>query len=40
MLESASDRLLARGGPHFNCPDKVRHSRTSPRGAAIQSALP
>src|SRR5579875_2205305 len=27
MLESASDRLLRRGGPHFGCPDKAPRLR-------------
>jgi FO synthase len=34
MLESASDRLLRRGGPHFRCPDKSPRLRLATLEAA------
>ena len=40
MLESASDRLTARGGPHFGSPDKVPARRLATLGAAGELRIP
>ncbi len=40
MLETASDRLSARGGPHFGSPDKVPAVRLATLGAAGRAAVP
>jgi len=40
MLESASDRLCARGGPHFGSPDKVPAVRLASIAAAGDAAVP
>ena len=40
MLESASDRLCARGGPHFGSPDKAPQRRLAMLRAAGELAIP
>ena len=40
MLESASDRLCARGGPHFGSPDKVPALRLAAIAAAGKARVP
>jgi len=40
MLESASDRLCARGGPHFGSPDKRPATRLASIAAAGEAAIP
>jgi FO synthase len=40
MLESASDRLAERGGPHFGSPDKVPARRLASLRAAGQQRVP
>jgi hypothetical protein len=40
MLESSSQRLLAPGGPHHNCPDKLPESRLQVLEAAGQAGVP
>jgi FO synthase len=40
MLETASDRLAARGGPHFGSPDKVPEARLATIEAAGQARVP
>jgi FO synthase len=40
MLESASDRLCERGGPHFGSPDKVPSVRLETIRAAGEQAVP
>jgi FO synthase len=40
MLESASDRLCARGGPHFGSPDKVPAARLASIAAAGDARVP
>lgn len=40
MLESASDRLMARGGPHFGCPDKAPTVRLATLAAAGRARVP
>jgi FO synthase len=40
MLESASDRLCARGGPHFGSPDKVPAVRLAALDAAGAARVP
>ena len=39
MLESASDRLCERGGPHFGSPDKVPARNMIPNPAGTRSAM-
>ena len=40
MLESASDRLSARGGPHFGSPDKLPAARLATLRAAGEAQVP
>jgi FO synthase len=40
MLESASERLCRRGGPHFGSPDKVPATRLATIAAAGEAAVP
>lgn len=40
MLESASERLCARGGPHFGSPDKAPAVRLASIAAAGEAAVP
>jgi FO synthase len=40
MLESTSERLSARGGPHFGSPDKVPARRLATIAAAGEAAVP
>ncbi len=40
MLESASERLCARGGPHFGSPDKAPAARLATLRAAGELAIP
>jgi FO synthase len=40
MLESASERLCARGGPHFGSPDKTPALRLASIAAAGEAAIP
>lgn len=40
MLESASDRLMQRGGPHFGCPDKAPAVRLATLEAAGRAGVP
>src|SRR5438309_9905330 len=40
MLESASERLCARGGPHFGSPDKAPALRIASMDAAGEAAIP
>ncbi|HEX6144101.1 MAG TPA: 5-amino-6-(D-ribitylamino)uracil--L-tyrosine 4-hydroxyphenyl transferase CofH [Geminicoccaceae bacterium] len=40
MLESSSDRLLERGGPHHGCPDKKPRVRLATIAAAGELAVP
>jgi FO synthase len=40
MLESAAERLCARGGPHFGCPDKHPALRLATIGTAGELAIP
>ncbi len=40
MLESASDRLSERGGPHFGSPDKVPAKRLATLRAAGELGIP
>jgi len=40
MLESASERLCARGGPHFGSPDKAPAVRLASMAAAGEAAIP
>ena len=40
MLESASERLCERGGPHFGCPDKAPGVRLATIRAAGEHAVP
>lgn len=40
MLESAADRLCARGGPHFGSPDKAPQTRLATIRSAGQLAIP
>lgn len=40
MLESSSDRLTARGGPHFRSPDKVPAVRLAAIAAAGEAMVP
>jgi FO synthase len=40
MLESASERLCARGGPHFGSPDKAPTTRLASIAAAGEAAIP
>jgi FO synthase len=40
MLESASERLAARGGPHFGSPDKLPSRRLATLRAAGELAIP
>ncbi len=40
MLESASERLTARGGPHFGSPDKAPAARLATLSAAGAAAIP
>ncbi|HEY1491904.1 MAG TPA: 5-amino-6-(D-ribitylamino)uracil--L-tyrosine 4-hydroxyphenyl transferase CofH [Steroidobacteraceae bacterium] len=40
MLESASERLAARGGPHFGSPDKLPAARLATLAAAGAMAVP
>ena len=40
MLESASERLCRRGGPHFGSPDKVPSARLATIAAAGEAAVP
>jgi FO synthase len=40
MLESVSDRLCERGGPHFGCPDKTPRVRLESIRAAGELAVP
>jgi FO synthase len=40
MLESASERLLLRGGPHFGSPDKRPAARLATIAAAGEAAVP
>src|SRR5439155_8091424 len=40
MLESASERLCRRGGPHFGSPDKQPAVRLASIGAAGAAAIP
>src|SRR5215469_14187485 len=40
MLESASERLCQRGGPHFGSPDKVPAARLATIAAAGEAAVP
>ena len=40
MLESASERLAARGGPHFGSPDKLPAARLATLAAAGEAAVP
>ena len=40
MLETASDRLGARGGPHYGSPDKVPAVRLASIAAAGEAAIP
>ena len=40
MLESASERLTARGGPHFGSPDKLPAARLATLAAAGAAAVP
>jgi FO synthase len=40
MLESASERLCQRGGPHFGSPDKVPAVRLASMAAAGEAAIP
>jgi FO synthase len=40
MLESASERLCARGGPHFGSPDKRPAVRLASMAAAGEAAIP
>ncbi|MBV8777216.1 MAG: 5-amino-6-(D-ribitylamino)uracil--L-tyrosine 4-hydroxyphenyl transferase CofH [Alphaproteobacteria bacterium] len=40
MLESASERLAQRGGPHFGSPDKVPARRLATIAAAGEAAVP
>jgi FO synthase len=40
MLESASERLMARGGPHFGSPDKAPQVRLATLRAAGELAIP
>ncbi len=40
MLESASERLAARGGPHFGSPDKLPAARLATLAAAGAAAVP
>jgi FO synthase len=40
MLESASDRLLDRGGPHHACPDKVPRARIETIALAGEMRVP
>jgi FO synthase len=40
MLESASERLTARGGPHFGSPDKLPATRVATLRAAGELAIP
>src|SRR3954471_4563110 len=40
MLETASERLSARGGPHFGAPDKLPSRRLETIAAAGEAAVP
>jgi FO synthase len=40
MLESASERLCRRGGPHFGSPDKLPAARLATMAAAGEAAVP
>ena len=40
MLESASERLMERGGPHFGCPDKAPAVRLATLEAAGRARVP
>jgi FO synthase len=40
MLETASDRLMGRGGPHFGSPDKAPAVRLATIGAAGEARIP
>jgi FO synthase len=40
MLESASERMCRRGGPHFGSPDKVPAARLATIAAAAEAAVP
>jgi len=40
MLESASERLCARGGPHFGSPDKAPAVRLASMAAAGEASIP
>lgn len=40
MLESASERLMERGGPHFGCPDKAPAARLATLEAAGRARVP
>ena len=40
MLESAAERLMRRGGPHFGSPDKVPAVRLATIAAAGEAAVP
>ncbi len=40
MLESASERLMAPGGPHYDCPDKLPSARLGTLEAAGQEGVP
>ncbi|MGE5268236.1 MAG: 7,8-didemethyl-8-hydroxy-5-deazariboflavin synthase CofG, partial [Thiohalocapsa sp.] len=40
MLESAAERLSARGGPHFGSPDKLPSRRLAAMAAAGEAAVP
>jgi FO synthase len=40
MLESASERLSQRGGPHFGSPDKLPARRLATIAAAGEAAVP
>lgn len=40
MLECVSPRLMAPGGPHFNCPDKDPAARLATIAAAGEAAVP
>ena len=40
MLETTSDRLSARGGPHFGSPDKLPARRLETLAAAGEARVP
>jgi FO synthase len=40
MLETASERLSRRGGPHFGSPDKLPSARLATIGAASEAGVP